>query len=152
MALVLLGGTMARHTLVSSITIIFMERASTPGAIVDNMKAIGVQIRCMVKACSPGRTVVNTLVSTVTIKRRDTVSSYGLTAGVIVANGPTVSKMEKVRTCQAAVKKNMENGKMVSESDGSAAQKVNEVTSIASTQAYILFLLNQLTTNLTQFV
>jgi len=120
------GGTMDQFILVSFITTTFMGREFIRGVTVGNMKVTGEQIRCMVKACSPGPTAENTSASIETIKRRAMVSSFGLMADAIEVNGLMASRTAKVHMFQVVDKRNMVSGKMVRELDGLVALRAND--------------------------
>ena len=112
------NGQTSRFILESFIITTSTVKAYTPGPIIENTKENGETTKCMGKVLSYGQMVANTLVSTLTIRKKAMVSSSGLMVGVIEVNGTTANSMVKEPISLVLDKKSMENGMKANASDG----------------------------------
>lgn len=119
---VLSNGLTALHILENSIVIISTEREFTLGPMQENMKGNGELTKCMARELSPGQTAVSILVSTLKIRRRAMVNSYGLMVDATGESGLTENNMARAHMLQVPVKRNMESGKKANVLDGSAEE------------------------------
>lgn len=83
-------------TMETSIITTFTAMGFTSGQMVKITKETGTKTKCMVKAKSSGKMVVNMMVITNMIRNTATESSSGTTAENMKATGNTGSNMEKV--------------------------------------------------------
>jgi hypothetical protein len=89
------SGLTTQSTLVTSITIIFMEREFTLGVMVVNMKGNGKIIRCMAMVPSPGLMAESMWDSIMMIKNKAMENLSGLMEDHIKETGTMENNMEK---------------------------------------------------------
>ena len=119
-----LNGLMDRCTLESSIITTSTAKEFTHGPMAASTKVNGATTKCTEREPSPGLTVESMSVNTLTIRSKDTVSSFGLMVDATKAIGRVVNSM--VRECMLPAKamKSTESGRTVSASDGSEERMV----------------------------
>lgn len=96
MELVHSNGLITLNTLESSITTIFMGKESTLGVMGEDTKVNGKTIRCMEKGLSLGQMEGNMWESTLMIRNKVMVNSFGLMADLTRETGTMGSSMAKV--------------------------------------------------------
>jgi hypothetical protein len=92
------SGLMAHLTSVNFTTIIFTAKVFTHGQIIENMRANGEPIKCMVKVHLLGQMEESTLENMPKTRKRVTENLFGQMADATEVNGSMENNMEKEPT------------------------------------------------------